>query len=123
MAELQKFSPALARKECWLVFNKIDLLTDEQLQELEERVRRQLDWSQPILAISAVDGQGVDELCEALMQAIENHRQQMKEDQDYAEAQAALEDEMELEVRETIRKSRPQRNRRDEFEEFDDLEF
>ena len=123
MAELQKFSPALARKECWLVFNKIDLLTEEQLQEIEERIRNQLGWSQPIFAISATNKQGLDELCEALMKAIEQHRQLMIENQDYAAAQAALAHEMELEVRETIRKNRPQRDKRDELDEFEELDF
>jgi len=123
MTELRKFSPALASKECWLVFNKIDLLTDEQLQDIEQRMRSQLSWSQPILSISAINRQGLDELCEALMKAIEQHRQQMKEDQDYAAAQAALEDEMELEVREVVRKSRPQRHKQDELDEIDDLDF
>lgn len=123
MAELRKFSPALARKDCWLVFNKIDLLTDDQLAGIEQRIRQQLNWNQPILAISAVNRQGLDELCEALMQAIEEHRQRMKEDQDYAAEQAALEDEMELEVRETIRKRRPQRKKHDDFEDLDDLEY
>jgi len=119
MTELQKFSPALARKECWLVFNKVDLLTDEQLQEVKERVRSQLGWTEPTFAISAINKQGLNELCEALMQSIEQHRQRMTEDEDYAAVQLALEQEMELEVRETIRKNRPQRNKHDEFDDLD----
>ena len=119
MAELEKFSPSLAQKECWLVFNKIDLLSDEEVQELNNRLSSELNWSAPVFAISALDKQGLDELCESLMKAIEEHRQRMVDDHDYAAAQAALESEMEREVRETVRKSRPQRNKPDDFDDFD----
>ena len=123
MAELQKFSPALARKECWLVFNKIDLLTDEQLQEIEENIRNRLGWSQPVFAISAVNKDGLAELCEALMSAIEQHRERLVEDEDYAVALAEQEHAMELEVRETIRKSRPQRPKKEEYDDFEDWNY
>jgi GTP-binding protein len=118
MGELQKFSPSLARKECWLVLNKIDLLTDEQRQEIKNRFCSQLDWNGPVFTISAVDRQGLDALCEALMKAIEQHRKRIVEDQDYAAAQTALEHEMEREVRETVRNSRPRHGKRDEIDDY-----
>lgn len=118
MTEVQKFSPSLASKECWLVLNKVDLLTDEQIDELHNRACAQLDRDRPIFCISAVNGQGLNKLCEALMRAIEEHKHRILEDKDYAASQAALEQEMELEVRESIRRSRPVRTANDEFDDF-----
>ncbi|MCB1671390.1 MAG: GTPase ObgE [Gammaproteobacteria bacterium] len=123
MAELAKFSPVLAGKECWLVLNKTDLLAEDQVQALQERIVSQLTWSAPVFAISAVSGKGLDRMCEALMSAVEEHRQRLRDDREYAEQQQELDSEMEREIRESVRRSRPARRRRDEFDDYDELDF
>jgi len=121
-AELEKFSPGLARKECWLVLNKVDLLSDAALDNLRERVIAELNWAAPVYAVSALNGKGLDELSEALMQAVEQHRRRLADDKEYAAAQQAWDREMELEIRETVRRTRPTRSRRDEFDELENLD-
>ena len=65
--ELIAFSGQLADREQWLVFNKIDLLPDEQRQPLIDRTLAALNWSGRWFAISAVTRQGCDVLCREAM--------------------------------------------------------
>lgn len=97
VAELEKFSRTLAARERWLVLSKVDLLSDDALAELEARLRRELDWQGGIHHISAIAGAGCQQLCEALMQAIESHRKRLREDADYAREQRGMEQELALE--------------------------
>ncbi|HEY8548759.1 MAG TPA: GTPase ObgE [Vicinamibacterales bacterium] len=62
-AELERFSPALAARERWLVFNKIDLLPPEERAARVEAASRRLGWRGPVYAISGATGEG----CAALM--------------------------------------------------------
>ena len=98
VAELEKFSATLAARERWLVLSKVDLLTDDAIAELEARLRKALDWREEIHHISALTGAGCPQLCESLMQAIEAHRERLREDADYAREQQGLEREMVLEI-------------------------
>src|SRR5688500_18781881 len=45
--ELRKHDPAMLEKPRWLVMNKADLLTPEEVQERAEAVVRELDWKEP----------------------------------------------------------------------------
>ncbi len=98
VAELEKFSETLAVRERWLVLSKVDLLPDDELAELEARLRQTLDWQGEIHHISALTGAGCPQLCETLMQAIETHRERLREDADYAREQQGLERELMLEI-------------------------
>ncbi|OGT19282.1 MAG: GTPase ObgE, partial [Gammaproteobacteria bacterium RBG_16_57_12] len=51
--ELEKFSPELAKRERWLVLNKIDLLPPEERQPYCDEIVRRLDWQGPVFRISA----------------------------------------------------------------------
>ena len=51
--ELEKYSPKLAQKPRWLVFNKIDLLLPEEVEELTARIAKELDWEGDYYQISA----------------------------------------------------------------------
>jgi len=65
--ELKKFSPELAKKDRWLVLNKIDLLpADDGDQRCREIVRR-LRFKGPVFRISGATGRGTKELCQAIM--------------------------------------------------------
>jgi len=122
-AELRKFSPTLASKERWLVLNKIDLLSTEQLSELQAAIAASQERDTPVFAISAISRKGLDELCEALMTAIEKHRLRLATDEEYAAAQARMDTAMELEIRDTVRRSRPARRKRGDIDDLPDLDF
>lgn len=108
-AELAKFSPTLAAKDRWLVLNKIDIIEPEALAKIKTRVSEALNWEGQIYEISGINGQGCDELCNALMDEIILHREKLLNDEEYAEAQQALEAEMAFEIRRTIESSKAAR--------------
>ena len=97
VAELEKFSETIAARERWLVLSKVDLLPDDAVAELEVRLRDALDWQGEVYHISALAGTGCEGLCEALMQAIEKHRERLREDADYAGEQQKREQKMAVE--------------------------
>ncbi len=69
--ELERFSPELAARERWLVLNKIDLLSPEELERRRAALVQVLAWEGPVFAISAISGQGVEALTHALMERLE----------------------------------------------------
>ena len=56
--ELRKHDPAMLEKPRWLVMNKADLLTPEEVQERAEAVVRELDWKEPWFVASAIGREG-----------------------------------------------------------------
>jgi GTP-binding protein len=70
--ELRKFSPALARRERWLVVNKLDLLPDEEREARVKALVRRLAWKGPVYAISAATGEGCDVLVRDLMHRLDD---------------------------------------------------
>jgi GTPase len=64
--ELRSFDRRLARRERWLVLNKIDLLAPEECAARRDAIVRALKWSAPVYAVSGATGQG----CTQLMQAV-----------------------------------------------------
>ena len=124
-AELAKFSPTLAAKDRWLVLNKIDIIEPEALAKIKTRISEALNWEGQIYEISGINGQGCDELCNALMDEIILHREKLLNDEEYAEAQQALEAEMAFEIRRTIESSKAARRELREqadadLDDFDD---
>lgn len=76
--ELKKYDAALARRERWLVLNKIDVLSAEQREKLAAGMRRKLKWKGPIYLASAATGEG----CEDLMIAVEARLRAIAEERD-----------------------------------------
>jgi len=66
-AELIKFSPELASKERWLVFNKVDLLLPEEAKKRANDIVKQLAWTGPVFEISGLAHQGTEGLVNAVM--------------------------------------------------------
>lgn len=100
--ELDKFSPALAAQERWLVLNKVDLVPTDMQDEYCEDLIGRLGWAGEVHRISAATGEGTEALVFALMNAIEERRLREQEDPDYAEAQQALRLQLEEEARERV---------------------
>lgn len=69
--ELKKYSPELAKKPRWLVFNKIDLLTPEEVATRSQEIVKRLKWKGPVFKISAVKKLGTQELSGELMNYLE----------------------------------------------------
>lgn len=69
--ELKKFSPDLAKKERWLVLNKIDLLPADEIESRAKDFIKRLRWKGPVFKISAIKKQGTQELCYKLMDYFE----------------------------------------------------
>jgi GTP-binding protein len=70
-AELAKFSPALAAKPRWLVFNKIDLLAPADRDAAMTAVLQELSWTAPWYGVSAGTGEGTDRLVREIMSYLE----------------------------------------------------
>lgn len=118
--ELEKFSPTLAAKDRWLVLNKMELLDQQALQELQERLRVALNWQDEIFTISALSKKGCAELSEKLMQSIETHRERMATDEDYVTAHEELDRSMAFEIRQSIEQARLRRKAaKQEDDDFD----
>lgn len=64
--ELQQFDPDLLERPRWLVLNKSDLLSEEELEIFRQKIVDELDWQGELFMISAATGQG----CQALVLAI-----------------------------------------------------
>ena len=74
--ELAEYSTELVSKPRWLVLNKIDMIPD--LNEREARIQEiihGLAWTGKVMAISAIQQQGTQALCYALMQLIDEMKE------------------------------------------------
>ncbi len=65
--EMKKFSKDLAKKERWLVLNKTDLLSEEELKTKIADIVKRLKWKGKMFQISAVKKVGTKELCYKIM--------------------------------------------------------
>ncbi len=72
--ELAAFDAQLAVKPRWLALNKCDLLDSDTVRERRARLLQALAWDGPVFEISALSGEGVATLVEALMAEVERLR-------------------------------------------------
>jgi GTPase len=78
-AELEEFSPELAGREQWLLFNKTDLMPEAEAKKLCDKALKKLKWKGRSYRISAVSRSGLDELCRDAMDWVEAHTPQLEE--------------------------------------------
>jgi|SaaInlV_100m_DNA_5_1039725.scaffolds.fasta_scaffold04021_3 GTPase len=100
--EIEEFSPALGKRERWLVLNKTDLISPEELDDLVLRVKQELGWQGRIFCTSGVGKMGVDELCYATVDWLEERKRLESEDAEVAEAELQIQRDMQRESRESI---------------------
>jgi len=70
LGELEKYSDKLFNKPRWLVFNKVDLLNEEEAQARAKAIADALGWTEKYYLISAANRVGVNALCWDLMSFI-----------------------------------------------------
>jgi GTP-binding protein len=70
-AELESYSPELVARPRWLVLNKVDLLSQEEMEQRQRELVADLDWSGRVFLVSALTGRGCQELARAAMAELE----------------------------------------------------
>jgi GTP-binding protein len=65
-AELVAYSEDLAQKPRWLVLNKADLRTAEEIAQYLKMIKKELKWKAPVFVISAITRQGLPDLVDKI---------------------------------------------------------
>lgn len=74
--ELAAYDPELLNKPRCLVFTKADLVTDEETQQkIIQDVMAGLNWTGKVFTLSAISGEGIKELSYAIMEWIDEMRE------------------------------------------------
>ena len=68
---LKEFSHTLVKKPRWLVLNKTDLLSSEEIERRCKKITKKLNWQDPVYKISAITKEKTKKLCYELMEFIE----------------------------------------------------
>ncbi|MBJ2145590.1 Obg family GTPase CgtA [Vibrio sp. IB15] len=77
--ELEQYSEKVAQKPRWLVFNKVDLMPEEEADEKIQEIIDALGWEDEYFKISAVNKLGTKELCFKLGEFMENLPREVEE--------------------------------------------
>jgi GTP-binding protein len=81
--ELRRYDAELAAKPRWLVLNKLDMVPNEDAAALKARFCDAFEWTGPVFTVSALTGEGTQELVWALQDYLdaERHKDQIAQDQ------------------------------------------
>ncbi|NAS05222.1 Obg family GTPase CgtA [Acinetobacter haemolyticus] len=130
LAELEKFSPTLAKLPVVLVLNKLDQLPEESREEWCQHILDELQWKGPVFKTSGLMSEGTKEVVYYLMDQIEQQREREVEDPEYAAEVKAFRDQLEAETREqtiaakeayrALRKAQREAGLEDDEDDFDD---
>jgi GTP-binding protein len=74
VAELKKYDPALHAKPRWLVFNKLDMVPQDEREALVKGWVRRLRYKGPVFAISALARDGLQPLVEKIWHQVAEHQ-------------------------------------------------
>lgn len=127
-SELEQFSPTLMQRPRWLVLNKLDLLSAEDLAEVQAQIITALNWQGPVFTISAVSGAGTAELMQHCAEHLLQEQRRLAEDPQAAEADEAERQQIDVEARTVIaalaaaRKAQRQGTDDDDVDDDDDDE-
>lgn len=69
--ELHKYSAKLTNKPRWLVFNKLDLVLEDELEDVINQVTAALQWEGPVFKISASSRTNTERLAADILNYIE----------------------------------------------------
>ena len=71
ISELEQHNEKLAGKPRWVVFNKLDLVLEDEAKEITDAILAGLDWKGEVHSISAFNRMGTQELSQRVMTFIE----------------------------------------------------
>ena len=71
--ELGEFDEALRSRPRWLVMNKIDLLSEQEVEQRMKKIVEQTGWNGECVAVSAITGEGCKRLAGMAMTWLENN--------------------------------------------------
>jgi GTP-binding protein len=71
ISELEQHNEKLAGKPRWIVFNKLDLVLEDEAQAITEEILNGLNWQGDVHSISAFNRDGTHELTRKVMDFIE----------------------------------------------------
>ena len=77
MMELRKYDESLYQKPRWLVFNKIDMIAQEEGKIICEKFINSMGWEGKCFIISALSGKGCKELTYAIMEHLEQKHEEV----------------------------------------------
>lgn len=107
--ELSKFSPTLAKRERWLVLNKLDLIPEAEREDRCRELVEKLGWKGPLYKVSALQKKGTDQVCGEIMDYIDQQNLRTLEDSEFAATEAAIKEKMEEEARLCIQRHHEER--------------
>ncbi|MCH7335973.1 Obg family GTPase CgtA [Acinetobacter sp. NIPH 2699] len=129
-AELEKFSPTLAKLPVVLVLNKLDQIAEDSREEWCQHILDELQWTGPVFKTSGLLAEGTKEVVYYLMDQIEQQREREVEDPEYAAEIKAFREQLEAETREqtiaakeayrAMRKAQREADLNDDEDDFDD---
>ncbi len=88
--ELRRYDTALYEKPRWLVLNKLDMVQDPE--DVTQRLCAALDWTGPVFGISALSGEGTQELVWRLQEWLDAEKAQDNIAQDKVDGTYIAED-------------------------------
>lgn len=80
LAELQKYSDELANKQRWLLLNKADLLSEDELSQRRKEITDALDWKGPVYTISALGKTGTQQVVYDIMNYLTYDHEEPEQD-------------------------------------------
>ena len=80
--ELEKYDTILADKDRWLILNKVDLLSEEAVAEMSDRLVEALEWKGRVFMVSAISGQGCRPLVGEILAWLEERERYSDEERD-----------------------------------------
>jgi GTP-binding protein len=90
-AELVSYSAGLGERPCWIVLNKIELLTEDDRPKLLAAVRAAVGKDRRVITISALTGDGLEGLTRDVMDLLDERRAAFADDPDLAELETERE--------------------------------
>jgi len=102
LGELEKYSDKLFNKPRWLVFNKIDVIGEEEAQARAKAIAEALGWEEKYYLISAASRQGVQDLCWDVMSFINDNPNEAEEEEKKPEKVEFMWDDYHRETMESV---------------------
>ena len=102
--ELRLYDTDLYEKPRWLVLNKLDMVDNPE--ERKARICKALDWTGPVFSISALTGDGTQQLIWRLQDWLDADKRKSHLEQDKADGSYVAEDPRFDETRSDAAKSR-----------------